>query len=87
LPERTFSRRFRKATGYGPVAYVQALRIEEAKQMLETTDEATDVIALAVGYADPPFFRRLFKRHVGVTPARYRQRFARVAPLGPAAIR
>lgn len=74
LPERTFSRRFRKATGYSPVEYVQALRIEEAKQMLETTDEPTDSVALAAGYADPVFFRRVFKRTVGVTPARYRKR-------------
>ncbi|GAK44340.1 transcriptional regulator [Tepidicaulis marinus] len=74
LPERTFSRRFRKATGYGPVEYVQALRIEEAKQMLETSDEPTDAVALAAGYADPVYFRRVFKRSVGVTPARYRQR-------------
>ncbi len=79
LPERTFSRRFRKATGYGPVEYVQALRLEEAKQMLETTAEPTDAVALAVGYADPVFFRRMFKRQVGVTPARYRQRFATMA--------
>ncbi len=76
LPERSFSRRFRKATGYRPVEYVQALRIEEAKQMLETTREPTEAVALAAGYADPVFFRRMFKRSVGVTPARYRQRFA-----------
>ena len=81
LPERTFSRRFRKATGYGPVEYVQALRLEEAKQMLETTDEPTDAVALAAGYADPVFFRHIFKRQVGVTPARYRQRFARLTSL------
>ena len=74
LPERTFSRRFRKATGYTPVEYVQAMRIEEAKQILETTNEPTDSVALAAGYADPVFFRRVFKRAVGVTPARYRQR-------------
>jgi transcriptional regulator GlxA family with amidase domain len=83
LPERTFTRRFRKATGYGPVEYVQALRIEEAKQMLETTDEPTDAVALAAGYADPVFFRRLFKRQVGVSPARYRQRFAGIAKPAP----
>lgn len=76
MTERTFSRRFRKATGYAPVEYVQALRLEEAKQMLETTAEPTDAVALAVGYADPVFFRKVFKRQVGVTPARYRQRFA-----------
>jgi transcriptional regulator GlxA family with amidase domain len=82
LPERTFARRFRRATGYAPVEYVQSLRLEEAKQMLETTPEPTDAIALAVGYADPVFFRRMFKRQVGVTPARYRQRFASLALQG-----
>lgn len=75
LPERSFKRRFRAATGFTPVAYVQALRMEEAKQQLETSDWPTDQVAAAVGYEDPAFFRRLFKRHTGITPARYRQRF------------
>lgn len=81
LPERTFKRRFRAATGYTPVDYVQTLRIEEAKQLLETTDEPTDAVAHRVGYEDPAFFRRLFKRRTGVTPARYRQRFQAVTRL------
>jgi transcriptional regulator GlxA family with amidase domain len=79
LPARTFKRRFRTATGYAPVDYVQTLRIEEAKQILETTSEPTDSVAEMVGYGDPTFFRRLFKRKAGVTPARYRQRFQSIA--------
>lgn len=79
LPERTFTRRFTAATGYSPVEYVQTLRIEEAKQLLETTGEPTDVVAAQVGYEDPAFFRRLFKRRTGVTPARYRQRWQDLA--------
>ncbi|NZA26489.1 helix-turn-helix domain-containing protein [Luteimonas sp. SJ-92] len=75
LPERSFKRRFRNATGYTPMGYVQALRIEEAKQMLETGEARIDAIAAAVGYEDPAFFRRLFRRHAGITPARYRQRY------------
>ena len=75
LPERSFKRRFRRATGFTPVAYVQTLRMEEAKQLLETTDGSTEQVGAAVGYEDPAFFRRLFKRHTGITPARYRQRF------------
>lgn len=75
LAERTFKRRFKAATGYAPVDYVQALRLEEAKQMLETTKEPPDAIAYAIGYQDPTFFRRMFKRRTGVTPTRYRQRF------------
>jgi YesN/AraC family two-component response regulator len=53
---------------------VQALRIEEAKQMLETEATAIEQVSASVGYEDPTFFRRLFKRRAGVTPAQYRQR-------------
>jgi transcriptional regulator GlxA family with amidase domain len=75
LAERSFKRRFRLATGYTPIDYVQTLRIEEAKHLLESTPEAIDMIARRVGYEDPTSFRRLFKRLAGVTPGRYRQRF------------
>lgn len=83
LPPRSFKRRFKAATGYAPIDYVQALRIEEAKQLLETTDEATDSVAHMIGYDDPAFFRRLFKRMTGVTPTRYRKRFAFTALKRP----
>ncbi|HLS67973.1 MAG TPA: helix-turn-helix domain-containing protein [Kiloniellales bacterium] len=75
LKERTFKRRFHAATGYSPIAYVQAMRVEEAKQLLETTTEPIDDVAVRIGYEDGAFFRRLFKRSTGITPARYRQRF------------
>jgi transcriptional regulator GlxA family with amidase domain len=78
LSERTFIRRFRAATGYSPMEYVQTLRIEEAKHLLETTRTPIEMIAVEAGYEDPNFFRRLFKRRVGITPARYRQRFAAI---------
>ena len=78
LAERTFMRRFRAATGYSPMEYVQTLRIEEAKHLLETTTTSIEMIAIETGYEDPNFFRRLFKRKVGITPARYRQRFAAI---------
>ena len=60
LPKRTFDRRFRAATGYSPLAYVQALRIEEAKQLLETGAAPVEAIAREVGYEDIASFRRLF---------------------------
>ena len=75
LATRTFKRRFVKSTGYAPLDYVQSLRIEEAKHMLETTDDAIDDIAGCVGYQDPNSFRRLFKRLSGITPNQYRTRF------------
>lgn len=81
LTERTFMRRFRAATGYAPMDYVQTMRVEEAKHLLETTQMAIDQVAIEVGYEDPNFFRRLFKRRVGVTPARYRQRFSKLRLL------
>jgi transcriptional regulator GlxA family with amidase domain len=82
LPERTFKRRFKAATGYAPVEYVQALRIEEAKQWLESSSETTEAIANNVGYEDPAYFRKLFKRRAGVTPARYRRRFQSIRRSG-----
>ncbi len=75
LAERTFVRRFHEATGMTPLDYVHALRLEEAKQMLETGDESIEAIANEVGYEDTSFFGRLFRRKVGLTPAQYRLRF------------
>jgi len=75
LPERTFKRRFRKATGYSPIAYVQNLRIEEAKRRLERTNQPIDEISWAVGYEDPAFFRRLFRRVTRLSPRDYRKMF------------
>jgi transcriptional regulator GlxA family with amidase domain len=57
LPKRTFDRRFRAATGYSPLAYVQALRIEEAKQLLETGSTSIEAVAQGVGHADMASFR------------------------------
>jgi transcriptional regulator GlxA family with amidase domain len=75
LAERTFKRRFQLATGISPLEYVHKLRLEEAKQMLEATDLAIEAVAWEVGYQDPSFFSRLFKRQVALTPAQYRRRF------------
>jgi transcriptional regulator GlxA family with amidase domain len=74
LPERTFKRRFARATGYSPIAYVQRVRVEEAKRRLERTTEPVDAISYAVGYEDAASFRRLFKRITGVTPSVYRRK-------------
>lgn len=75
LAERTFKRRFTNATGLAPIAYVQRLRIEDAKRRLERSDVAIDEIGWRVGYEDSAFFRRLFKRTTGMSPSDYRRRF------------
>jgi len=74
LSRRTFNRRFKHATGHTPLEYVQRVRIEEAKQLLETTDGPVEMVAAEVGYGDAVSFRRLFKRMVSNTPAAYRLR-------------
>lgn len=81
LTSRTFKRRFASTTGYAPLDYVQSLRIEEAKQMLETTDDAIDDIAEQVGYDEANSFRRLFKRTTGISPHQYRVRFKTIAAI------
>jgi transcriptional regulator GlxA family with amidase domain len=75
IAERSFKRRFQAATGMSPLEYVHTLRLEAAKEMLETSDRPAEAIALEVGYEDAGFFRRLFRRHVRLTPSQYRKRF------------
>ncbi|WP_109211967.1 MULTISPECIES: helix-turn-helix domain-containing protein [Microbacterium] len=75
LAERTFKRRFTEATGVSPLTYVQRLRVEEAKRRLEQTEESVEAVGWHVGYEDPAFFRRLFKRVTGLPPGAYRKRY------------
>ena len=87
IAERTLKRRFKQATGLALIDYVQNLRIEEAKHLLETSDQAVDEICFAIGYEDPSFFRRLFRRRTGVAPARYRRVFQPIHRATPAGAR
>jgi transcriptional regulator GlxA family with amidase domain len=79
LKERSLLRRFRKATGQTPVDYIQTLRIEEAKQMLETTDLPIEDIAAEVGYTETSSFRNAFRRYVGMSASLYRKQ--RLSPI------
>jgi transcriptional regulator GlxA family with amidase domain len=72
---RTLHRRFHAVTGMAPLRYLQALRVERAKELLETTSQGVEQIALDVGYEDASSFRRLFARITSQTPSQYRQRF------------
>lgn len=75
MPESTFKRRFKQATGVAPLHYVQMLRVEEAKRHLERSDAPIDEISWQVGYEDPASFRRLFKRMTRLAPGEYRRKF------------
>jgi transcriptional regulator GlxA family with amidase domain len=86
LGMRTFVRHFKAATGKLPAAYLQALRIEAAKAMLEADAKPVQSISSAVGYDDVAFFRGLFKRATGMTPAEYRAHFAPLSVRGQPAL-
>lgn len=75
LSGRTFLRRFKAATGYTPNAYVQNLRIEKARGLLERTRIPVSEIGWNVGYQDPSAFSRVFRSATGLTAGEYRNRF------------
>jgi transcriptional regulator GlxA family with amidase domain len=75
---RNFIRRFKAATGRLPGAYLQTLRIAAAKALFEQGVASVQEVASRTGYENAAFFRSLFKRHTGMTPAEYRRRFARM---------
>lgn len=79
LAERTLKRRFKAATGMTLIDYLQNLRVEAAKHMLESGSTPVDEISVAVGYEDASFFRRLFKRRTGMTASQYRRMFQPIA--------
>ncbi|MBE9068087.1 helix-turn-helix domain-containing protein [Leptolyngbya cf. ectocarpi LEGE 11479] len=76
LGERTFLRRFKKATGMKPIEYLQALRVGKAREMLEFSQTSFGEIAWNVGYEDQGAFRKVFVRLVGLPPGEYRRRFS-----------
>jgi len=82
MSERTFVRHFKAATGRLPAAYVQALRIEAAKAMLEQEGLSVQTVSTSVGYNDVAFFRSLFRRATGMTPQQYRASFAPISVRG-----
>jgi transcriptional regulator GlxA family with amidase domain len=81
MSSRTFIRRFEKATGRQPGHYLQLLRINMAKGMLDEGGRSVQSISSAVGYDDLAFFRKLFRRFTGMTPAEYRRRFGGISSV------
>lgn len=79
---RTLSRRFNSAMGMSPVNYLQKVRIEAAKRLLENSGMHLEAIIERVGYHDVSSFRRLFMRITNTTPHEYRKRFSHHASDG-----
>lgn len=80
MTERGFHRRFKRATGQAPAEYVQTVRVEEAKQLLETTNMSIDEISEEVGYNEPSSFRLAFRKRVGISDSAYRKKWSALAP-------
>ena len=69
---RSLNRRFKAATGETPLQYLHNMRIQTAKDLLQTSNLSIGEIAYRTGYQDMAHFTRLFKRILGVTPSQYR---------------
>ena len=77
MSPRTLARRFKAATGDTPLGYLQTLRLENAKKLLEETTDNISQITMAVGYEDVSSFTKLFRQKTGLTPKDYRNKFQR----------
>ena len=72
MSERNLSRRFKAATGSSPLKYLQNIRIETARELLQTSNLSVSEVMLRVGYTDAAHFNQLFKKTTGITPGQYR---------------
>ncbi|RYU94109.1 GlxA family transcriptional regulator [Emticicia agri] len=72
---RNVLRRFKQITGIPPIEYLQQIRIEAAKKLLEQTNHHMGEVIFSSGYNDPKAFRRIFRKIVGMTPTAYREKF------------
>lgn len=77
MGRRTLERRFKAATGDSPLTYLQRVRVEKAKSILESELKNFDEISYEVGYEDSSFFRKVFIKHTGLRPREYRSKFQR----------
>jgi transcriptional regulator GlxA family with amidase domain len=75
LSVRHFSRLFRSETGVSPAAYVEQVRVETARRLLETTNGSVERVAGLAGFGTPEALRRAFQRRVQLSPSEYRARF------------
>jgi transcriptional regulator GlxA family with amidase domain len=78
LSPRHFARLFRSEVGITPATWVEEVRVNAARRLLELGRESPKQVATHCGFAHADSLRRAFVRHVGVTPAEYRKRFMRV---------
>jgi transcriptional regulator GlxA family with amidase domain len=81
MSQRNFARVFKRETGQTPSAYVESLRLERARTLLETTDLQLEEVSRRCGFGTVETLRRAFGRRLRVSPSDYRGRFATVTPI------
>jgi transcriptional regulator GlxA family with amidase domain len=81
MSQRNFARVFTAEVGITPAAFVESVRLERARLLLETTDQQLEEIAAQCGFGTVETLRRTFARRLRVSPSEYRERFATVIPL------
>ena len=74
---RNFIRRFKKATYNTPLEYIQRVKIEAAKRKLESTNMNINEIKYSLSWTDDKSFRNVFKKHTGLIPTAYKQKYCR----------
>ena len=77
MTARTLNRRFQTSVNLKPIEYIQAVRIEQAKRLLEHGNINLKSLPQAVGYDDYVSFNRLFKRICDLSPKEYQNKFYR----------
>jgi transcriptional regulator GlxA family with amidase domain len=78
LSPRHFARLFQSEVGITPASWVETTRITVARRLLEAGKDSPKQVAARCGFANADTLRRAFARQVGVTPAEYRKRYAKV---------
>jgi len=75
LGRRSFERRFKQATNNSVLEYILRIKVEAAKRNFENGDKNINEVMYAVGYSDIKAFRTIFKKHTGLTPIEYKNKY------------
>jgi transcriptional regulator GlxA family with amidase domain len=78
MSPRTFIRKFAAVTGNTPLEYIQRVRVEAAKRLLEKGKLTVEQVCMETGYADFGFFRNIFKRLTGLAPQEYKRKYGKM---------
>ena len=82
MSRRTLTRRFREETGVAPMAWLTDVRLDRARELLETPAEPVEKIGRLTGLGAPASVRAAFHRRVGTSPQEYRSLFRHLATSG-----